>query len=369
MKRAPPGNSNSNSGVRLELFDYALPAERIAQTPLEPRDASRLLVLQGDGARVSRRFRDLPELLEPGDLLVFNDTRVLPARLIGEKLGADGAPGARIELLLLRRREGCVWEALVHPGRRVREGVQLRFGENLMAEAGERVGDGIRQIRFRVPGYDADEAAAVDAAIHVLGRAPLPPYIHTELADPERYQTIYARSEGAAAAPTAGLHFTPQVFEALRSRGVNCAWVTLHVGLGTFRPVACDEIEEHTMHEEWCAVPPETAAAIAGCRGRVIAVGTTAVRCLESRADAQSNRRRVLPGAGATGLYITPGYRFRIVDALITNFHTPRSSLLILVSAFAGRDAVAAAYEQALAEGYRFLSFGDAMFIERGVEI
>jgi len=345
--------------VRSELFDYPLPPERIAQTPIEPRDASRLLVAPAEGPFEHRRFLDLPGLLRPGDLLVFNDTRVLPARVHGRK-----ETGARVELLLLRRLEAGRWEALAHPGRRLRPGARLAFGAGeLTGEVEAAADDGTRTVRFAAPG-GAEEA---DALLARLGEMPLPPYIHEPLGDPERYQTLYARAAGSAAAPTAGLHFTPRVFEALAARGVGIAFVTLHVGLATFRPVKAPEIEDHEMHEEWCLVPPETAAAVNACRGRVVAVGTTTVRCLETAARPAPPGARVGAHAGPTRLYLKPGDAFRAVDALITNFHMPRSSLLILVSAFIGRERLLAAYEEALARDYRFLSFGDALFLERRV--
>jgi S-adenosylmethionine:tRNA ribosyltransferase-isomerase len=350
--------------VRLELFDYDLPPERIAQTPIEPRDASRLLVLHADGSREHRRFLDLPDYLSAGDLLVFNDTRVLPARLHGEK-----ETGARVEALLLQRLSQGRWEALVYPGRRLREGGRIRFGNGeLRAEVVGRGDEGTRILHFE----PADES---DELIHRLGEVPLPPYIHERLQDAERYQTVYAREEGSAAAPTAGLHFTPRVFEALEQKGVRCAYVTLHVGIATFRPVKTETIDEHQMHAEWYSIPPETARAIAECRGRVVAVGTTTVRCLESAftssvkreasGEELQNRPALDPHSGTTRLYITPGYRFRMVDSLLTNFHMPRSSLLILVGAFAGVEPIRAAYREALEREYRFLSFGDAMLIER----
>jgi S-adenosylmethionine:tRNA ribosyltransferase-isomerase len=338
--------------MRTEAFDYPLPDSQIAQVPVEPRDASRLLLLDRERGTIAHHgFRDLPELLAPGDLLVLNDTRVLPARLVGVK-----PTGGRAEALLLRDLGGDRWEAMVFPGRRLDVGARLRFGAGaLEAEVVERDRSGTRVLQFR-----SLEETGVPALLHRLGEAPLPPYIHVPLADRERYQTIYSRWEGSAAAPTAGLHFTPETFEYLAERGVRVATVTLHVGLATFRPVKAEEIEEHEMHEEWYEVPEATAAAIAAAPGRVIALGTTTVRALESAA---SGPRRVQPGAGRTRLYITPGFQFRIVDALLTNFHMPRSSLLILVSAFASLETIQAAYAQALETGYRFLSFGDAMLI------
>jgi S-adenosylmethionine:tRNA ribosyltransferase-isomerase len=338
--------------MRTEEFDYPLPEHRIAQSPLDPRDASRLLMLDRRTGRVSHHvFRDLPELLAPGDLLVRNDTRVLPARLIGRK-----PTGGRAEALLLADRGGDRWEAMVFPGRRLDVGARLLFDDGeLGAEVLARDPAGTRLLQFR-----ARDGADVPALIHRLGETPLPPYIHAPLADRERYQTVYARSEGSAAAPTAGLHFTPETFVRLAERGVRVVSITLHVGLATFRPVKTEEIEQHEMHEEWFEVPEATAAAIAGASGRVIALGTTTVRALESAAE---GRRWVRPGVGRTCLYITPGFQFRIVEALLTNFHMPRSSLLVLVAAFAGLDRVRAAYQQALEHDYRFLSFGDAMLI------
>lgn len=356
--------------MRLELFDYPLPDERIAQTPLEPRDASRMLVLKSDGTREHRRFLDLPEYLCAGDLLIFNDTRVLPARLVGRK-----ETGARVEALLLQRLSPGRWEGLVYPGRRLQEGARVVFsavegaacGPEVEAEIVGRGSDGTRVLQFHSPGGPQE----ADERIHALGQMPLPPYIHERLDDPERYQTMYAREEGSAAAPTAGLHFTPRAFEALRNRGVAFAYVTLHVGIATFRPVKTETIEEHEMHAEWYSIPPETARAIEECRGRVISVGTTTTRCLESAAarapeSEAGEGRRVPSGSAQTRLYITPGYRFRVVDSLLTNFHMPRSSLMILVSALAGIDPIRAAYRDALAHDYRFLSFGDSMFIEGG---
>ncbi|MFN3649069.1 MAG: tRNA preQ1(34) S-adenosylmethionine ribosyltransferase-isomerase QueA [Armatimonadota bacterium] len=348
--------------MRLELFDYPLPPERIAQTPIEPRDASRLLVLHADGTREHRRFLDLPELLSPGDLLVFNDTRVLPARLFGRK-----ETGASVELLLLQRHRAGVWEGLVYPGRRLKEGARILFGGTgteeapaLVAEVTGRGEEGTRILQFSLP--NGGDGEAVDELLHLLGRVPLPPYIHEQLDDPERYQTLYAREEGSAAAPTAGLHFTERVFQALEAKGVGTAFVTLHVGIGTFRPVKTEIVEEHEMHAEWYHVPEETARAVRECRRRVVAVGTTTLRALESAAVGP---RELRSGGGLTRLYCTPGYRFQIADALLTNFHMPCSSLLILVSAFAGLEPIRAAYQEALETGYRFLSFGDAMLMER----
>lgn len=339
--------------MRLELFDYPLPPERIAQSPLEPRDASRLLVLHSDGSTEHRGFLDLPDLLQPDDLLVFNDTRVLPARVFGRK-----ETGGHIELLLLQRLEAGKWEALAFPGRRLQPGTRLVFGDGLTGEVVERGEEGTRIVRFHAEG-GPEEA---DTLLHARGEVPLPPYIHERLDDPERYQTLYAREEGSAAAPTAGLHFTPRVFEALRAKGVKTAFVTLHVGIATFRPVKTETIEEHEMHAEWYTIPEETARAVNECRGRVISVGTTTMRCLESAAVAN---HEIKAGSAVTRLYMRPGSEFKVVGLLVTNFHMPRSSLLILVGAFAGVESIRAAYQEALDRDYRFLSFGDAMFIEK----
>jgi S-adenosylmethionine:tRNA ribosyltransferase-isomerase len=335
--------------VRTDAFEYPLPEERIAQRPIEPRDAARLMVVERDGSRIThQRFIDLPKLLRPGDLLVMNDTRVLPARLQARRV-----TGARVELLLLHREGPGRWEALVKPGRRAVPGDRLEVVDTpLTVRILDRLPSGGRRVQFEGAPDDT-----LDAAVAAAGEVPLPPYIHETLADAERYQTIYAREEGSVAAPTAGLHFTPRVFAALRERGVEIATVTLHVGLATFRPVKAEAIDDHEMHEERFEVPEATAAQIAAATGRVIAVGTTTVRCLESAAIGP---RRVSPGPAATSLYIRPGFRFQIVEGLLTNFHMPRSTLLILVSAFAGVDLVRRAYTEALARDYRFLSFGDA---------
>jgi len=378
--------------LRTSDFDYCLPPDRIAQTPAEPRDSSRLLVLRraapaGSTAIEHRRFRDIVEYVHAGDLLVANETRVIPARLFARKRETGG----RVEVLLVSRREAGLWEALVKPGRRVREGTVLEFGgatprpdlpgassalpaQSLVGEVVGRTEAGVRLIRF-------SRSADADAVLERLGAVPLPPYIHQKLADPERYQTVYARHKGSVAAPTAGLHFTPELMELLRAKGVDFRFVTLHIGLDTFRPVQVEDAREHHMHSEYATLPVETAIAINQAKAegrRVIAIGTTAVRVLETAGllaeGALRNPRLqplaegkpedvVLPFAGWTDIFIYPGYRFRVVDALITNFHLPRSTLLMLVSAFAGRERILQAYEEAVREGYRFYSFGDAMFI------
>lgn len=345
-------------------FDYDLPPELIAQTPIEPRDASRLLVVdRATGELAHRHFYEIGEYLRPGDLLVANRSRVIPARLFGRKPETGGA----VEVLLLARRpeQGAeCWEALVRPGRRIREGQELVFGEAgaeaaplLTARVLARTEAGGRIVQFLPTASEP-----LEATLSRLGTMPLPPYIHTRLADPERYQTVYAREPGSAAAPTAGLHFTPELLARLGAQGVETAFVLLHVGLDTFRPVEVEEISEHKMHSEAIELDAATAAQINAARergGRIVAVGTTSVRVLESLPETDP----VQPYQGRTSLFITPGTRFKLVDALITNFHLPRSSLMMLVSAFAGYDLIRRAYAEALTERYRFFSFGDAMLI------
>ncbi len=341
--------------MKISDFDYSLPEKFIAQTPIEPRDASRLLVLNREAGAIEHRFfRDLGGYLRPNDVLVLNRTRVIPARLYARK-----PTGGRVELLLLRRRDLLTWEVLAG-------GKGLTPGRTLQAEGGPKVQviealDGSqRLVRFEAP---------IEPYLARIGHVPLPPYIHTELHDPERYQTVYARESGSAAAPTAGLHFTPRLMAELEAEGVKLAFVTLHVGLDTFAPVTENDPLQHHIHTEWCELPAETAATVNRARaqgGRVVAVGTTSVRTLESAA------RRLTPGSpdcvagfsGPTDLYILPGFEFRAVDVMITNFHLPKSTLLMLVSAFAGRETILRTYEIAKQEGYRFYSFGDAMLIE-----
>ncbi len=339
--------------MRLADFDYELPRELIAQEPIEPRDASRLLVVDRNSGRLEHRvFRDLPEYLRPGDALVLNQTRVIPARLIGRRVPTGGTA----EVFLLRRLDRDRWEALVRPGRRLRPGARVAFGEELQAVIEDRVGEGARAVRF-------EYAGVFEEVLERLGRVPLPPYITRELADDERYQTVYARARGSAAAPTAGLHFTPELLDRCRAAGASAAYLTLHIGLATFRPIRADNIEQHRMHEEEYVVDEETAALVNGAReagGRVIAVGTTAVRTLETVAGEDG---RVRVASGKTSLYIYPGYRFKAVDVMVTNFHLPKSSLIVLVSAFAGHDLVIRAYHEAVEKRYRFFSFGDAMLI------
>ncbi len=421
-----------NITYKISDFDYDLPQVLIAQTPIEPRDASRLLVVHRDtGIFVHRNFRDIGEYLRPGDLLIANQSRVLPARLLGHRAETGGA----VEVLLLVERPDLgsdYWETLVRPGRRLRERSRIVFGnenandheiqhgEYLQAEVLERTDAGGRIVRFTVenkslstsgqetragvnpaihesrnplPSYSRDiplrvpsgiggdasrlhydpslvpserdgEHVTVRELIEQLGRMPLPPYIHETLQDPERYQTVYARITGSAAAPTAGLHFTPHLIEQLRRQGVRVGFVTLHVGLDTFRPIECEDVRDHKMHSEEIDLDAPTAELINETRragGRVVAVGTTAVRVLESVASFYEDC--IEPYNGATRLFITPGYRFQVVDAMITNFHLPRSSLMLLVSAFAGKKLIEKAYQEAIRERYRFYSFGDAMLI------
>ncbi len=340
--------------MKLANFDFHLPEELIAQRPVEPRDASRLFVVNRQGGAFEhRRFRDIIEYLRPGDALVVNETRVMPARLFGKREGTGGA----IEVLLLKRVDRDRWETLVRPGRKARPGQRILFGDRmLIGTVLETTEVGGRIIEFTYEGI-------FEEVLDRLGQMPLPPYIHEQLEDPERYQTVYAKERGSAAAPTAGLHFTPELLERIRAKGVELHKLLLHVGLGTFRPVQTEEIEEHKMHAEFYAISPETAAALNRIRsggGRIVAVGTTSVRTLETVAAEDGTIR---PGEGWTDIFIYPGYRFKAVDALITNFHLPKSTLLMLVSAFASRELILKAYEEAVRERYRFFSFGDAMLI------
>jgi S-adenosylmethionine:tRNA ribosyltransferase-isomerase len=335
-------------------FYYDLPQELIAQAPLPNRDSSRLLVLpKAAGEPRHGRFSDLPDLLKPGDLLVLNDSKVLPARLIGQKI----PHGAAIEFLLLERKETDIWEILVRPGRKAGIGARFSFGGGLLTgEIIAMAADGNRIARFS---HSGDFYAVLDE----IGKMPLPPYITRELQNKDRYQTIYAREPGSSAAPTAGLHFTPELFARLKARGINTAYVTLHVGLGTFRPVKAENIAEHVMHEEKFQLSQETADAINRTKasgGCVIAVGTTSCRTLEAIANKHGEIR---PCAGATDIFITPGCAFKAIDGLITNFHLPESTLHMRVSALAGRERIMAAYQAAIEERYRFFSFGDAMLI------
>ena len=335
-------------------FYYDLPQELIAQTPLDRRDGSRLMVLdKNTGAVKHMHFYDLPSLLRPGDCLVLNDSRVLPARLLGHREPGGGAA----EVLLLNDKGDKTWECLVRPGKKMKPGTKLSFGDGLLtAEVTETLEGGNRLVRFHYDGIFLE-------LLELLGKMPLPPYIKAELQDPERYQTVYSREVGSAAAPTAGLHFTKELLEQIQAMGVSLAYVTLHVGLGTFRPVKEEEITDHEMHSEYCMISKETAETINETRrkgGRVICVGTTSCRTIESWAAEDGTLKE---SAGWTNIYIYPGYRFKVLDALITNFHLPESTLVMLVSALAGREHILAAYEEAVREKYRFFSFGDAMFI------
>lgn len=336
--------------------DYAfhLPGELIAQHPLDRRDDSRLLCLdRRDGAICHRRFRELPQLLRSGDVLVMNDSRVLPSRLLGHREGTGGAA----ELLLLEQKGKDLWETLARPGKKLRPGSRVVFGDGLLVgEVTDTLEGGNRLVRFS---YQGENFFTV---LERIGQMPLPPYITERLEDGERYQTVYSRQLGSAAAPTAGLHFTPELLEALRDKGVQTGFVTLHVGLGTFRPVKAENITDHHMHLEHYTVPEETARLVNAAKTegrRVIAVGTTSCRTLESA----WKEGALTPGPGSTGIFIYPGYRFQVLDGLITNFHLPESTLIMLVSAFAGYESTMNAYREAVQERYRFFSFGDAMFI------
>lgn len=336
-------------------FDFDLPERLIAQTPLAERSESRLLVLRReDGSIRHRRFQDIVEFLQPGDVLVLNDSKVIPARLIGSK--AD--TGAKIELLLLKQLQGDRWETLVKPAKRIKAGTKVVFGQGELVAVAEEEGEAPGGRIFRLE-YDG----VLMELLNRLGQMPLPPYIKKQLDDPDRYQTVYARHPGSAAAPTAGLHFTPELLNRIEQRGVNIAAITLHVGLGTFRPVTADRVEDHRMHAEYYDVSREAAEAVNKAKAngrRVVAVGTTSCRTLESIADDEGT---VYARSGWTDLFIYPGYTFRAVDALITNFHLPKSTLVMLVSAFAGRELTMKSYREAVREEYRFFSFGDAMLI------
>lgn len=339
--------------MRTSDFDYDLPAERIAQTPIEPRHASRLMVLERKTGQISHaRFWDLDQYLAPGDLLVLNETRVIPARLYARKLPGGG----QVELLLLNRKDDKTWEALAG-GKGLAPGRRLQIDSGPGAEIIASLDGPRRLVRFDEP---------IEPYFPSAGHVPLPPYIHETLDDPERYQTVYARRPGSAAAPTAGLHFTPELFDKLKQAGIHWTRLTLHVGLDTFAPVVEENPQEHRIHTEWCQLTEEAASAINQARqsgGRIVAVGTTSVRTLETAAQSAAPGQVVRAYHGPTSLYILPGYEFRTVDALVTNFHLPRSTLLMLVSAFAGRETILQAYQTAIQSGYRFYSFGDAMLI------
>ena len=340
--------------MKRQDFYYDLPQELIAQDPLEDRSSSRLLVLdKKTGETQHHTFREIVNYLNPGDCLVINDTKVIPARLIGAK----EETGAKIEVLLLKRKQNDVWETLVKPGRKAKPGTRISFGDGLLkGEVIDVVDEGNRLIRFEYDGI-------FEEILDQLGQMPLPPYITHQLKDKDRYNTVYAAHEGSAAAPTAGLHFTPELLEEIGRKGVDIARVTLHVGLGTFRPVKVDDVENHHMHSEFYMIDEEAAEKINGAKargGRVICVGTTSCRTIESAADENG---RLKACSGWTEIFIYPGYTFKVLDSLITNFHLPESTLIMLVSALAGREHVLAAYEEAVRERYRFFSFGDAMLI------
>lgn len=340
--------------MKTKDFDYVLPEELIAQTPIARRDASRLLCLdKKTGAFSHHHFYELPDFLHPGDCLILNNSRVLPARLLGSRLPGGGA----CEVLLLIDRGEKTWECIVRPGKHLRVGAKMSFGSGeLTAEVTEVLEGGNRMVRFSYDGIFLE-------VLERLGKMPLPPYIKEELQDKERYQTVYSKVNGSAAAPTAGLHFTPELLEKIQNMGVNIGYVTLHVGLGTFRPVKEENITDHDMHSEYCVIPQETADLINKTKasgGRVICVGTTSCRTLESWARDDGHMEA---SAGWTDIFIYPGYKFKVMDALVTNFHLPQSTLIMLVSALAGREHVLSAYEEAVRERYRFFSFGDAMFI------
>ncbi|WP_172249472.1 tRNA preQ1(34) S-adenosylmethionine ribosyltransferase-isomerase QueA [Saccharibacillus deserti] len=343
--------------MNVEDYDFELPERLIAQTPLAERTSSRLLTLnKRTGEMEHLHFYDILDKLNPGDTLILNDTRVMPARLHGVK----PETGARVELLLLKNIEGDRWETLVKPGKKVKTGAVLRFGDELEAVVMEEGDMGARIIEFRYEGIFQE-------ILDRLGEMPLPPYIKERLDDRERYQTVYAKHEGSAAAPTAGLHFTEELLDKLRAKGIEIGFVTLHVGLGTFRPVSVEQIEEHVMHEEYYELPQETAELVNRTRergGRIVSVGTTSTRTLESAARRTLDESgRLAADSGWTQIFLYPGEDFKVVDALITNFHLPKSTLVMLVSALAGREHILAAYREAVESEYRFFSFGDAMFI------
>ncbi len=346
--------------MTLEDFDYYLPEEQIAQDPLEHRSDSRLMVLdKKTGELEHKHFYDICDYLKPGDCLVINNTKVIPARLIGEKEGTGG----KVEVLLLTRKSDNTWETLVKPGKNARIGQKLSFGNGLLkAEVIDIVEEGDRIIRFDFDGI-------FEEILDQLGQMPLPPYITHQLKDRNRYQTVYAKHEGSAAAPTAGLHFTKELLQEIRDMGVNIAEVTLHVGLGTFRPVKEENVLEHHMHTEYYKVTQEAADMINAAKAsgnRVIAVGTTSTRTLEAAAEEDGTLREK---SGWTDIFIYPGYKFKVIDCLITNFHLPKSTLIMLVSALASRENILAAYNEAVKEGYRFFSFGDAMFITNELHV
>lgn len=344
-------------------FYYDLPKELIAQSPIEPRDHSRLMVLD-DGSIYHRHFYDIIDYLNEGDTLVINDSRVIPARVYGKKVreGSFASDASSIEMLLLKQRENDSWEVLLRPAKKIKIGGKISFGDILVATVTDIVDDGNRIVSFE---YDKEKYTSIYEVLELIGSMPLPPYITKKLENKDRYQTVYARENGSSAAPTAGLHFTPELLEKIKAKGVAIVPVMLHVGLGTFRPVKEEKITDHIMHSEYICVSKESADIINERKrkgGRIIAVGTTSLRTLES---ASTPEGEILPTSDETGIFIYPGYRFKAVDALITNFHLPESTLLMLVSAFYGQDRIMSAYRTAVEEKYRFFSFGDAMIITK----
>ncbi|MBQ7352668.1 MAG: tRNA preQ1(34) S-adenosylmethionine ribosyltransferase-isomerase QueA [Clostridia bacterium] len=356
-------NELTKTDLRTSDFDYALPNELIAQTPLEPRDSSRLMVLKKDGEIEHKHFYDILDYLEPSDTLVINDSRVIPARIYGSKVrkGDFASEPSKIETLLLKQITQNKWEVLLKPAKKIKIGGQIDYSGILRATVLEIVEDGNRIVEFS---YDNDKYKNIFEVLNQIGSMPLPPYITEKLENKDRYQTVYARENGSSAAPTAGLHFTNELLERIKEKGIMIVPVMLHVGLGTFRPVKAEKIEEHIMHSEFISVSKESADIINERKkkgGRIIAVGTTSLRTLES---ASNDNGEVIEVSTDTGIFIYPGYKFKVVDALITNFHLPQSTLLMLVSALAGKDYIKRAYETAVREKYRFFSFGDAMFIQ-----
>jgi S-adenosylmethionine:tRNA ribosyltransferase-isomerase len=352
-------NSSPELEQRLSSYNYDLPAGLIAQSPAVPRDSSRLLVVEAEGHR-HQIFRELPELLRPGDLLVMNNTQVIPARLLGQKISHQGS--LAVEVLLLEEQTDHRWLALVKPGRRLKPGSQIEFGQIESCQIKATVLETDVATRGRILAFDLPAGDRLTNYLDQLGQVPLPPYITSATSQPEQYQTVYGDRPGAVAAPTAGLHFTPELLTRLTQQGIQHCFLTLHVGVGTFRPVEADNIQDHVMHQEWLEISPDTVAQIQQTQaqgGRIIAVGTTVVRALETAAQSG----KLLPFRGKTNLFIFPGYRWQVVEGMLTNFHLPRSSLLMLVSALIGRERLLDLYQSAIAAQYRFYSFGDAMLI------
>lgn len=356
-------NTLTKTDLKTSDFDYQLPNELIAQTPITPRDHSRLMVLRKDGEIEHKHFYDILDYLRPNDTLVINDSRVIPARIYGTKVreGDFVSQPSKIETLLLKQITQNKWEVLLKPAKKIKIGGKIEYSGILTATVLEIVEDGNRIVEFS---YDTEKYKSIFEVLNQIGSMPLPPYITEKLKDKDRYQTVYARENGSSAAPTAGLHFTNELLDKIREKGIMIVPVMLHVGLGTFRPVKAEKIQEHIMHSEYICVTEESADIINERKkngGRIIAVGTTSLRTLESASDDKGN---VIPVSTDTGIFIYPGYKFKVVDALITNFHLPQSTLLMLVSALAGKDYIKRAYETAVEERYRFFSFGDAMFIQ-----